>query len=222
MRKRATPTALARAEHHAPSAKLTTVQRGVLDEALRRGEDLRDEVESKTLEYGRWLLEKVFANDTTAALDDKSHNPVWLELVRRAGGPTLSLRVAAADRRISAQAWRGLDVGRKEILLPLHDDKRLLAGARHVADLNLSQSKTREYVTGLLAESGVSRQSRLTPRKLVGRVKKLRASLGGKDALLKLRAMRHDMTDEEHGSVTDELRAVQDVVHKMLAALRGR
>lgn len=203
----------------------------MLDEALRRGEDLRDQVESKTLEYGRWLLEKVFVNDTTAALDDKSNNPIWQELLRRAGGPTLALnrrllyvalRVAAADRRISAQAWRGLDVGRKEILLPLHDDKRLAAGARHVSDLNLSQSKTREYVTGLLAQSGVARQSRVTPRALVARVKKLRAALGGKNAVLKLRALRHDMTIEDRTSVTEELRAVQEVVAAMLATLRPR
>jgi hypothetical protein len=98
---------------------LTKAQRGVLDEALRLGEDLADEIGSKTVSYGRWLLETVFGSDASAALDDKSHNPVWLELMRRAGGPTLplsrrmlyvALQLASHDKQITDQSWRGLDV----------------------------------------------------------------------------------------------------------------
>jgi hypothetical protein len=85
------PAALVRAEHGGATVHLTGAEKKVLDEALRRGEDLREELETKTLEYGR---------------------------CRRAGGPTLgvtrhllyvALRIAANDRRITAAAWRGLD-----------------------------------------------------------------------------------------------------------------
>ena len=85
------PGALARAEHAIAPAKFKLEQKLILDEALRRGEDLREGLESQTLEFGRWVLEKVFANDTTDALNDKSRNPIWQELLRRAGGPTLAL-----------------------------------------------------------------------------------------------------------------------------------
>ena len=49
---------------------------------------------------------------------------MWQELVRRAGGPTLriskhmlyvAVRLAAYDKRITDQTWRGLDPGRKEL-----------------------------------------------------------------------------------------------------------
>jgi hypothetical protein len=114
--------ALVRAEHGGAPVHLTKEERGVLDEALRLGADLADEIGNKTVSYGRWLLETVFDNDASAALDDKGHNPVWLELVRRAGGPTLALsrrmlyvalQVAAHDKQITDQSWQRLDAGRK-------------------------------------------------------------------------------------------------------------
>ena len=92
---RARPVALARAQHAEAPAHLTSPERGVFEEALRRGEDLREEIESSVSSFGRWLLGAVFHDDTTAALDDKSQNPVWLELVRRAGGPMLGLSKGA-------------------------------------------------------------------------------------------------------------------------------
>ncbi len=226
-----TPSAaLARVEHHAPAVKLGQSKKVILDEALRRGEDLREALESKTLEYGRWLLEKVFGNDTTDALDDKSHNPIWQELLRRAGGPTLALsrrflyialRIAATDRRINAQAWRGLDAGRKEILLPLHDEKLLVAGARHVSDLNLSQSKTREYVSGVLAKTTKPQRARITKKVFVNRINGARTAFGGQDAAAYLRAIAQ-MDAKERATAVTELRALQEVVSKLLAAARRK
>ena len=128
--RRPRPAALVRAEHGVPAVKLDGAQHKVLDEALCRGEDLREELESAVTAYGRWILEAVFGNDATAALDEKTKNPVWLELVRRAGGPTLrvnrhllyvSISIAANDKRINDQSWRGLDGARKELLLPLRE-----------------------------------------------------------------------------------------------------
>ena len=87
--------------------------------------------------YGRWILEAVFRDDASAALDEKTKNPVWVGLVRRAGGPTLrvsrrvlyvAVAIAANDRRITDQAWRGLDGGRKELLLPLRTGSPRPAG----------------------------------------------------------------------------------------------
>src|SRR5262245_37395774 len=49
-------TALARAEHGEPPVRLTAEQRTLLNEALRRGEDLREEIENHVLSYGRWLM----------------------------------------------------------------------------------------------------------------------------------------------------------------------
>lgn len=46
-------------------------------EALRIGAGRADEVEAKVAAFGRWLLQSVFANDSAAALDDKTKNPVW-------------------------------------------------------------------------------------------------------------------------------------------------
>src|SRR3954463_16149733 len=106
---RARPSAIVRAEHGGAPVHLTTPEKKVFSEALRLGADLADEVEAKVAAYGRWLLEAVFANDAAAALDDRTKNRVWTELVRRAGGPTLriskrmlyiAVRLAAYDKRI--------------------------------------------------------------------------------------------------------------------------
>jgi hypothetical protein len=141
----------------------------------------REEVETAVTSYGRWLLEAVFDDDTTAALDGKSKNPVWLELVRRAGGPTLrvsrhllyvAVTIAANDKRITDQAWRGLDGARKELLLPLRTSSGLREAAQHVAKFNLTQAKTREYVTSVLEGQGEKRQVRLTAKGLLSRVRK--------------------------------------------------
>ena len=45
-RSRQRSTAMARAEHGAPPVHLTKAEVAVLEEALRKGEDLREEVES--------------------------------------------------------------------------------------------------------------------------------------------------------------------------------
>ncbi|CAN5459543.1 hypothetical protein BH09MYX1_BH09MYX1_66880 [soil metagenome] len=106
------PFAIVRAEHGGTPVHLSKPEQRVFDAALRLGEDLAGEVESKVAAYGRWLLAEVFANDASAALDERTKNPVWTELVRRAGGPTLrvsmrtlyiELRLAAYDHRITDQ-----------------------------------------------------------------------------------------------------------------------
>jgi hypothetical protein len=228
---RGRPSALARAEHGGEPIPLDKAERAVLDEALRLGEDLAQETEAKILGYGRWILEQVFQNDTSDALDDKSHNPVWMELVRRAGGPTLrmsrrllyvAVRVAAYDKRITAQSWRGLDAGRKELLLPLAEERRLRDAAQHVSDMNLSQAKTRAYVTTLLAADGKARQVRITGPALVGRVRKLRSSLEGAGVLRKIRELGDKLGPRERGEVAEEIDKLRELLVTVGKALRGR
>ncbi|MBI5514010.1 MAG: hypothetical protein HY909_09600 [Deltaproteobacteria bacterium] len=75
----------------AAATALDDAQRKLLAEALRRAEETRDAVEGALVGLGRWLLVQVFDDDAAAALDGRHQNPVWRELLRRAGGPTLRL-----------------------------------------------------------------------------------------------------------------------------------
>ena len=223
------PSALVRAEHGGTEVSLTAAQRAVLAEVLREGEDFREEVESAVLRYGRSLLDKVFGGDTSAALDANSKNPVWQELVRRAGGPTLSvsrhmlytsLRIAANDKRITDRAWRGLDVGRKELLLPLGTDGRLRDAARHVSELNLSQAKTREYVSSVLADAGRPKRARLTSSAFAARVRSAHAALASHEVLRKVRDLEFD--DGTRTKMLRELSELREAVAELVKAVRRR
>ncbi len=228
---RSRPSALIRAEHGGAPVHLTAPQKRLFGEALRMGADLADDLEAEISAFGRWLLEAVFANDAAAALDLKTKNPVWMELVRRAGGPTLrvsskllyvALRLAAYDKRITDQTWRGLDAGRKELLLPLRDDRLLRDAAQHVSKFNLTQSKTTAYVGELLAQSGEAPQLRLTAPVLMGRMKKIRESLGGMAVLKKVRALRGDLDAAERQALAGEIDKVREVLSAIAREVRGR
>jgi hypothetical protein len=227
----ARPSAIVRAEHHRPPAHLSAPEKRVLGEALRLGEDLAQEVEAKITAFGRWLLEAVFANDAAAALDDKTKNPVWMELVRRAGGPTLrvnkkvlyvALKLAAYDRRITDQSWRGLDPGRKELLLPLRDDRRLREAAQHVSKFNQTQTKTSAYVGELLAQAGVERQVRLSAPVLLGRMRKIQETLGDPAVLKRVRALRAELDALERQALAEEIDKVREVLSAIVREVRGR
>jgi hypothetical protein len=225
------PSALVRAEHGGAPARLTAAEKKVFTEALRLGADLADEVEAKVSAYGRWLLEAVFESDAAAALDDKTKNPIWQELVRRAGGPTLrigrrmlfiAVRLAAYDKRITDQTWRGLDAGRKELLLPLREDRRLRDAAQHVTKFNLTQTKTTAYVSELLAETGAAPDIRLTASLLVGRMKKIHESLAGAAVLRKVRALHADLDAAQRKALAGEVEKVRDVLTAIAREVRGR
>jgi len=227
----ARPSALVRAEHHGAPVRLSAGEKKVFAEALRLGEDLAEEVEAKVSAYGRWILEAVFQNDTAAALDEKTKNPVWQELVRRAGGPTLrigrrmlyiSVRLAAYDKRITDQTWRGLDAGRKELLLPLREDKRLRDAAQHVTKFNLTQTKTSAYVSELLSETDGAPSVRLTLPLLMGRMKKIHESLGGAAILKKVRALHADLDASERQALAGEIDKVREVLNGIAREVRGR
>jgi hypothetical protein len=198
---------------------------------LRLGADLADEVEAKVSAFGRWLLEAVFDNDAASALDGKSKNPVWQELVRRAGGPTLrvskhmlyvALQLAAYDKRITDQTWRGLDTGRKELLLPLAEDRRLREAAQHVSKFNLTQTKTRAYVGELLAQGGDAPKVRLTAPVLMSRLRKLRESLDGAAVMRKVRALHGDLEAPERQALAGEIDKLREVLSAIAREVRGR
>jgi len=228
---RSRPSALVRAEHGGAPVHLSVEEREVFAEALRMGADLADELEAKVSAFGRWLLQAVFANDAAAALDDKTKNHVWQELVRRAGGPTLKIskhmlyvavRLAAYDKRITDQTWRGLDPGRKELLLPLREDRRLRDAAQHVTKFNLTQTKTTAYVSELLAEGGEPPQVRLTAPVLMRRMAKIREALGGAAVLKKVRALHGEMDAKERQALAGEIDKVREVLSAIAREVRGR
>lgn len=224
-------SALVRADHAGAPVRLTKPERAVLDEAIRLGSDLADELGSKIVSFGRWLLENVFHNDATAALEDKGQNHVWLELVRRAGGPTLAvsrrmlyvaLQVAAHDKQITDQSWRGLDAGRKEILLPLRETARLRQAAQHVTRFNLTQPKTREYVGTLLAESGRPKQMRVTGKTLATRVRKMRESLGAAGFVRRVKEMHAELEAAERAKIAGEIDKLRDVLAELARTLKKK
>ncbi|CAN5245147.1 hypothetical protein BH09MYX1_BH09MYX1_62750 [soil metagenome] len=205
-------SALDRAEHGGKPVSLSADEKLVLADAVRAGTDLAATIESEVMAYGRLVLSKVFRDDTTAALDQKNKNPVWLELVRRAGGPTLRLgrralyvcvKLAAWDKRIQDETFDRLDIGRKELLLPLADAKRMRDAANHVVKVKLTQTDTKQYVTSLMEENGKSRQVRLTKAGLASRVGKLSESLSGASVMRQVRQMHADLAVEERNEVAD-------------------
>jgi Arc/MetJ family transcription regulator len=153
---------------------LGSVDDPLLAEALRLAESTRNTVEDALVAFGRWLLVHVFDDDAAAALANDTPNPLWTELLRRCGGPTLRLSrrflhvavaIAAHDKRINDDAWRLLEPGRKELLLPLADEKVMRKAAAHVVKLKLSQRSTRKYVKTLRESAGSGPETRLTPER---------------------------------------------------------
>ncbi len=222
-------TALVRAEHGEAPVALSRQQRAVVNEACRLGHDMADEVASEVMRFGRWLLEAVFASDAAAAIDTRNTNPVWLELTRRAGGPTLrvsrhmlytALQLAARDARIGDQAWRNLDAPRKELLLPLREDQAIRKAAQHVSKFNLSQARTRHYVTEQLALASRPRQVRLTASGLSKRVRALHESLEGDAVLAKVRQLNGSLDASAREGMVEEVERLRKTLGDLARALR--
>ncbi len=208
---------------------LAAVQKKLLAEALRRGEETRDVMEDALVQYGRWLLVNVFDDDAAAALDDRAGNAVWLALLERAGGPTLrlnrkllyvALHIAARDRRITDEAWRALEPGRKQLLLPLGDEAQMREAAQHVTAMKLTHRATEAYVAALRAQQGRAPASRMTAPRLTARLRRSREGVakGPKRAQLE-RALR-DADDDARKAAESELRALRDWADALLRAKR--
>ena len=216
-----------------PSApvRLSKAERGLLEEALRRGEDMRERAEAAVMEYGRWLLGEVFQNDARAAMDRKSKNPVWRELLRRAGGPTLSISsrmlyvavaLAAYDKSLPDRSWRGLDAGRKEALLPLGEPATIRNAARHVSELNLTRADTSAYVTELLRERGVDRGVRVTAPRVIARMRGLRDFLEKPAVIKRMDSLAGRLDPSERKAMAEEAERIQRALASWVRALRKR
>ena len=195
------PTVAHAAAREGAAPERVTLKAGektLLGEALEQCRQAADEVQDRIVTLGVWLLRHVFAGDARAALGDggprraiepgvPADNRVWAELLRRAGGPTLrlnprmlsvALRAAAWDKLIPDESWRSLDVGRKELLLPLAEPALLREGAQHVVAMRLTQRATRGYVQATLqAHRGERPESRVTAKRLASSLRSTRERL---------------------------------------------
>ena len=133
------------------------------------------------------------ANDAAAALDDKTKNPgVGGSWLCRAG-VLLSAQQAATPRAPSrrttsaspTRTWRGLDPGRKELLLPLREDTRLREAAQHVSKFNLTQDEDDSPRQRVPCRGRGASDVRLMPLVLLRRMAKIREALGGAAVLKK-------------------------------------
>ena len=210
---------------------LDATEKVLLAEALRRGEETRDAIEDSLLSFGRWALLHIFGDDAVQALERSRANPVWRELVRRAGGPTLrlnsrmlsvALHIAAYDRRIPDEAWRTLDIGRKELLLPLGDEGRMREAAQRTAAFKLTHRATRDMVGAMLEEDGKARSVRLTGPRLRVRVRKLREAIDGKAFVKKVGRLAKEMDSTSRRQVLRELEALRDAAETLLSKLERK
>ena len=175
---------------------LNAAEKSVLAEALREADAARDVMEAALVGFGRWILINVFHDDATAALEGKRENRVWQRLRARAGGPSLrvsekllyvAVDIAAHDKRINDETWRLLEPGRKELLLPLGDERQMRQAAKQVVAMKMSQSATKAYVTEMRAASGKKAASRATGPVLHRRMTRVRSVLDAADLLRNVR-----------------------------------
>ncbi len=210
---------------------LDAAQRRTLAEALRRADETRDAIEDALVSFGRWMLVHVFDDDAAAALGDRRDNPVWRTLLSRAGGPTLrlsermlyvALHIAAHDRRITDEAWRSLEPGRKELLLPLGDEALMRKAAQHVTAMKLTQRATRTYVRSLREAQREADGPRLTPARLSARVRSFREAVTDTAYQKKAAEVLRKADDETLAAMRDELLAVQRWSERLLAKIDRR
>ncbi len=213
---------------HAPV--LTKNEKKVLAEALRLGEEAGDAIEDALVSYGRWILINVFDDDAASALETKRANAVWHELVRRAGGPTLrlsrkllyvSVQIAAHDKRITDEAWRKLEPGRKEILLPLADERAMRKAAQHVMAMKLTHRATRAYVKALRDGQSGPRAVRLTAKTVVARVRSFREVFADESVTRRIAEVFASAKPVERQQALRELRALERWVTKVREQLQN-
>ena len=207
--------------------KLSKEELPVFNEALRRGEEARNKMESALVEYGSWLLVHVFGGDTTAALEHRKDNNIWMSLVARAGGKTLrvsqkfltvAVRIAAYDKRLQSDSWKLLEPGRKELLLPLRDEALLREAAEHVVDSTLGMNATRDYVNALREKNGADPVVRVTVPKIKKMFSGFRSQVTDKGFLQRIGKLAPTMDADEKKALKDEARALEAA----LAALRKK
>ena len=165
----------------------------------------------------------------SAALEGRRDNPVWRELLGRAGGPTLKLplqalhtcvRIAALDKRIQDEAWRNLEPGRKELLLPLRSEAALREGAQHVTAMKLTYRDTKAYVRAHLPAKTKAKKKTGTTA-IVRTVSGVKSKLADAPFRRSLLAAFAKADTTERAAVKEEMVALRDLVVEILADLRA-
>ena len=210
-------------------AEPTTASGGaaLLQEALRQAESTRNTVEDALVSFGRWLLVHVFESDTKRALAARKENVLWDELRRRAGGPSLrlsrrflsvALHIAAHDQRIQDDAWRLLEPGRKELLLPLGEEGALREAAQHVVKMKLSQRATKTYVKSL--RDGAAPRVRLTTERARADITRFSAKVLDTKYEKRAHALVRQLDHQERAAMKEEVLAVRAWADRMLKTMR--
>lgn len=209
------PKSIASPTHEGPA--LSKSEQALLSTALERSESARNAIETTLVEYGRWLLVHVFGDDTTAVLEHRYDNPIWAHLVKRAGGPTLrlsprfltnALLIATYDKRLNDGSWKALDPGRKELLLPLKEEKELREAAQHVLTANLSTRKTREFVDQMRESNGVSVERRESAARVRQILRNTQDRFSGKQRTERILAAAKKLDSKERAQLVKEFEAL--------------
>ena len=133
----------------------------------------------------------------------------------------VALHIAAHDKRITDEAWRNLEPGRKELLLPLGDEAAMREAAQHVTAMKLTQRATRAYVSGLMEALGRGREVRLTPARVAAQVRGFRERVAKGAWQRRAVAVVRDGDDDARAAVRGELEALRDWADGLLAKLPG-
>jgi hypothetical protein len=134
----------------------------------------------------------------------------------------VALHIAARDRRITDEAWRNLEPGRKAILLPLPDDDALREAAQYVSAMKLTQRATRRYVTSLLAAREVSPRRRVTAPRVTAELRRFRDRVTGKAVERRMLTALRDADEAQGAAARKELEAVRAWADRLLRQLRER
>ncbi|CAN5192905.1 hypothetical protein BH09MYX1_BH09MYX1_46340 [soil metagenome] len=210
---------------------LSKGDRGILSEAIQRGEVARKAWEGALVEYGGWLLVNVFHDDAHAALEGREKNRVWRALVERAGGPTLrvsvkllevAVRIAAHDKRINDESWRLLEPGRKELLLPLGDEAAMREAAQRVVAMKMSQRATKELVRAQMKAEGRAPSARTTPTKLKKQLSQFNARLVDLSSKRRIESILTKSTIAEKKELRTEVERLAEWARLVLRKLKAK
>ena len=222
------PTRVRLKTHADGSYVLDDAQQETLAELIEEANGLSDLITAQLVRFGRTAFRKVFRSDTALLVSEtKSPNPVWRELCRRAGGPTLrmveatlstAVRIAAWVKSVNDRAFTDLDPDWKVLLFPLNDADRMREAAQHVSKYKLSFRKTREYLQSLREKGGAKVAVRLTAPRVDQRLDGL-AELGAGEGRKAVVRLAKNLRPEQKTALARKAKAALKGLEHLLAEL---
>lgn len=213
-----------------PSHALSASDDDALKEILDEGQALVDTMEAALRRFAQLVVRRAFAEDHASARDPDAHpTPLYSEIIRRAGGPTLKLnakvislwvRIAAWERTITSEEFRRLDFTRKQYLLPLADPKKMADAAEHIVALKLTEADTRAYVATIREGTAAAPVPRLTPRRAGSAIDAFVERLTRHGALSRLEASLSDLDERERKALAKKVEEASEVLGRLKAALK--